>query len=113
MNYSNTSTRIKPPTIKTTPLTEIEESDRLTPQHYMAVRTDGLTFMQCLEETIKCPELVREVDRLYGTSILRNQAPITKMIDEATGKKDEDMQTFMRFVWNCVFIRCPATIAAP
>lgn len=113
MNYSNHDSRQRPPKMKTTPLTEIEESTRLTPQHYAAVRTDGLTFMKCLEETIKSPELVREVDRLYGTSIVRNQSPITKMIDEATGKKDADMQTFMRFVWNCIFIRCPATIATP
>ena len=51
-------------------------------------------------------ELVANVDRLYGTNLMRRQAPIVNMIDDATGKTDDDMQTFLRFVWNCVFIRC-------
>lgn len=36
------------------------------------------------------------------------RAPIEAMIDAATGKQDADMQGFLRFVWNCVFLRTPA-----
>lgn len=92
--------------MSTTKLELIEENERLTPAHYMAIRTDGLTFMQCLEEAAGCIELVEQVDRLYGTNILRRGAPINLMIDKAVGKTDDDMQTFLRFVWNCVFARC-------
>lgn len=84
---------------------ELAETDRLTPEHYLAVRSDGLTFAACLEAAAGTPELVAEVDRLYKTNLLRQQPPIVNMVDDA-GKADEDMQTFLRFVWNCVFIRC-------
>ena len=87
-------------------LFEIGDDVRLTPEHYLAVRSDGLTFLSCVEAAAGETELVANVDRLYGTNLMRRQAPIVNMIDDATGKTDDDMQTFLRFVWNCVFIRC-------
>jgi len=84
---------------------EIKENERLTPAHYAAVRTDGISFMECLFAAAETTELVQQVDRLYGTSLAKRRAPIETMIDEATGKQDADMQTFLRFVWNSVFIR--------
>lgn len=85
----------------------IADKERLTPAHYMAVRTDGLTFAVCLREAVGTIELVRQFDRLYGTHLATRQATINSMIDEATGKHDADMQAFLRFVWNFVFLRLP------
>ncbi len=89
-------------------LEELPGDARISPEHYLAIRSDGLTFMQCAEQCIQTLELVREIDRLYGTDLLSRRSPIEQMIDKATGKVDSDMQTFLRFVWNCVFIRLPA-----
>lgn len=86
---------------------EIPETEKLTPLHYLAVRSDGLSFMACVEACTESLELVAQVDRLYKTNILRKGAPINLMVDDATGKADDDKQTFLRFVWNCIFIRVP------
>ena len=90
-----------------TPLAEIADGEKMTPTHYLAVRSDGLSFMACLDAASSTPELTREFDRLYGTTLVSRRAPIEVMVDKATGKQDADVQTFMRFVWNCVFIRVP------
>lgn len=90
-----------------TELAEIADGEKMTPAHYLAVRSDGLSFMACLDAAASSPELTREFDRLCGTTLVSRRAPIEVMVDKATGKQDADMQTFMRFVWNCVFIRVP------
>lgn len=89
------------------PIPEIAESERLTPFHHTAIRSDGLTFMNCLMAAAGEIELVRQFDRLYGATIASRKAPIEQMIDNATGKADDDLQAFCRFVWNSIFIRCP------
>lgn len=89
------------------PIKPLSDEDRLTPVHYAAIRADGLTFMQCLWATLEYPELVAQVDRLFGTRIISRSMPIEKMIDAATGKQDADIQTFLRFVWNYIFCRTP------
>lgn len=89
-------------------MNEIAENERLTPAHYLAVRPDGLTFLTCVQEAAGCRELIEQVDRIYHTNLLQRGSPIDIMIDEATGRADSDKQTFLRFVWNCVFIRCEA-----
>lgn len=92
--------------IASTDLLAVGDDERMTPAHYMAIRSDGLTFLACVEAAAGELELVAQVDRLFGTNLMRRQAPIVNMIDDATGKADEDKQTFLRFVWNCVFARC-------
>lgn len=87
-------------------LQEISDTEPLTPLHYLAERSDGLTFMQCLAVSAGCIELVHQFDRLYGSTITTRKSPIEKMVDDATGKTKDDMAQFCRFVWNCVFIRC-------
>jgi hypothetical protein len=93
----------------TFPARPISDDERLTPIHYGAVRPDGLSFMHCLNETAGCIELVQQFDRLYGATLVSSRHAIEKMIDEATGKHDDDMQAFLRFVWNFVFLRTPLT----
>ena len=92
--------------IVSTDLLAVADDERMTPAHYMAIRSDGLTFLACVEAAAGQLELVAQVDRLFGTNLMRRQAPIVNMIDDATGKTDEDKQTFLRFVWNYVFTRC-------
>ncbi len=93
-------------------LTELAEDVRMTTKHYLAVRSDGLTFLACVAAAAGELELVSQIDRLYGTNLLRCQLPIVNMIDQATGKADEDKQKFLRFVWNSVFIRFPLDVSA-
>lgn len=85
-------------------LTPILDTEKVGLSHFMAVRSDGLSYMVCLRETVNTPELVQEFERLYGTNLVR-VTPIEEMIDRATGKREDDIQAFLRFVWNCVFIR--------
>ena len=86
----------------------VRDDERMTPEHYCATRSDGLSYAMCLRETAGTMELVREFDRLYGTRLVSRTTPIDRMIDEATGKLDDDIQAFLRFVWNFVFLRTPA-----
>ncbi len=85
----------------------IPDNERLRPEHFLAIRDDGLTFAACLHESAGVTELMREFDRLYGASLVSRTTPIGRMVDETTGKRDEDMQAFLRFVWNSVFLRVP------
>jgi hypothetical protein len=84
---------------------EIPDTERLLPEHYLAVRRDGLTFLQCVKEASGCIELLAQIDRLFRTNLLGKGSPIERMVDDATGRNDADIQTFLRFVWNCIFIR--------
>lgn len=74
-----------------------------------AVRKDGVTFVQCAMAAVEKTELVKEFDRLCGCNLSRRGAPINIMIDDATGKFDEDMKKFLQFVWDSVFTRMPLT----
>lgn len=86
---------------------ELSENEILTPMHYLAERSDGLTFMQCVESAAGSSEIVANFDRLTGSNLLRRGAPINLMIDDATGKAKSDIESFLRFVWNCIFLRVP------
>lgn len=86
---------------------EIPDDQELTPEHILAIRKDGISFLACVNEACQCRELLANVDRLYGTNLMRRGAPINLIVDDAIGKTDDDMKTFLRFVWNCIFIRVP------
>ncbi len=85
----------------------IEEGERLSPQHFFAVRPDGLSFLVCVQQASECMELMRQFDRLYGATLVSRSSPIEKMVDKATGKQADDIQAFLRFVWNCIFLTVP------
>jgi hypothetical protein len=57
-----------------------------------------MTFEECVLYCAKQPELVREFDRLSGTSLGKPRSGLDAMIDEATGKQDDDMAKFVAFV---------------
>ncbi len=74
-----------------------------------------MTFNDCALECCKQSELIRQFDRLSGTNVMQifydKRAPITRMIDEATGyqkeldrKAHEDMQMFLCFIFECVYM---------
>ena len=86
---------------------EIPDHENLSRSQLFSVRRDGLSFLQCAEECLKTPELLAQIDRLYGTNLQLKGTPIELMIDKATGRQAADLQTFLRFVWNCIFIRVP------
>jgi hypothetical protein len=85
----------------------VSDGERMTTEHYCAIRSDGLSYAVCLQEAAGTVELVREFDRLYGARLVSRTTPIEQMVDEATGKLDDDMQAFLRFVWNFIFLRTP------
>jgi hypothetical protein len=88
-------------------LEQLKDGEQLTPAHYAAIRQDGLSFLACVEASIQEIELIRQVDRLFGTTLVSRKAPIEAMVDAATGKQREDMEILLRFVWNYVFLRTP------
>ena len=88
---------------------ELTETDTITPRHWFAIRRDGLSFLQCCAAAIDQRELLAQIDRLYGSNLLRRGAPIELAIDDATGRAKHDMETFSKFVWNFIFTRVPLT----
>lgn len=71
-----------------------------------------MTFQEVVLECRMTPEFVKEFNRLSGCKLgIDNRAPITKMIDEATGyqtglDKQESwyMQQFIGFVFACIWL---------
>ena len=74
----------------------------------------GLTFERVLAETVACQPLVDEWDRLTGYRLrsLGRRSPIGRMVDDATGYREETMREvardFIAFVYDCVWTRLPA-----
>lgn len=77
-----------------------------------------MTFQDCLLESLKNKELIKQFDRLSGTNVMQifydNRAPIIRMIDEATGydkvidqKLQKDLMDFIWFVYDCIWMRLP------
>lgn len=61
-------------------------------------------FMACVHEAASTPELVANFDRLYGADLSRRRSPIVRMVDEATGKADDDTRGFMEFVHSSIYM---------
>lgn len=62
-------------------------------------------FVVCLHGAIDIPELVAEFNRLYGATLGARTTAIEQMVDKATGKADDDMRGFAKFVHDCVYTR--------
>ncbi|WP_322997158.1 hypothetical protein [Castellaniella sp.] len=61
-------------------------------------------FIACLNEAINTPELIRQHDRLYGSTLMSRATPIERMVDKATGKTVDDMRAFVEFVHRCIYL---------
>lgn len=64
-------------------------------------------FLACVYQAVETPELVRQFDRLYGADLSHRRAPIEQMIDQASGKSSSDMEAFMHFVHDSIYMRVP------
>lgn len=65
-------------------------------------------FVACLGEAIRTPELVTQFNSLYGATLGARTSAIEQMVDKATGKADDDMRAFAKFVHDCIYTRLPA-----
>lgn len=63
-----------------------------------------MNVYECVQRCLEHKEFVENFDRLYGSNISRNGAPIELAIDDATGKADEDMEAFVEFCVERVWI---------
>ena len=62
-------------------------------------------FVACLTEAAGEPQMVAAFNRLYGATLGARATAIEQMVDKATGKADDDMRGFAKFVHDCVYTR--------
>jgi len=74
------------------------------PEKLTSVR-HGLTFASCLQSCVGNQELVSNFDRLKGTNLSLRGAPIDLAIDRAVGRLDAEIESFVEFCWDVVFLR--------
>ena len=63
-------------------------------------------FIECLSVSADNKELVKEFDRLTGFNLSLKGSPITIAVDSSTGFLDEGLREFVKFVYECVYLRC-------
>jgi hypothetical protein len=78
-----------------------------------AIRSDGLTFMDCINAALDSPELVKQFDRLYGANLMRQGHPLELAIDDACNRTSYDCRQFLNFLWEYVFTRVAKTELPP
>lgn len=78
-----------------------------------AIRSDGLSFLACLEAAIDTPDLIVQFDRLYGANLMRKGLPLELAIDDACNRTSYDCRRFLNFVWEFVFTRVAKTELPP
>jgi hypothetical protein len=86
---------------------EAEMNTDPTKSKITAIRKDGLTFIQCLDEALRTPELLAQFDRLHGTNLSMRGHPLEIEIDKSSGRLDKDFREFAEFVWKFVFLSMP------
>lgn len=63
-----------------------------------------MTFENVLMQCAGTPEFVTEFDRLSGCNLSRKGTPINILIDDATGKTNEDLGKFIEFVFEFIYL---------
>lgn len=76
----------------------------------LAVRFDGLCYLDCLYVALASRDLVAEFDRLTSANLSGRGAPIDILVDESSGRLDHEFKEFAWFVWNTVFLRVPIIV---
>ena len=62
----------------------------------------------CLLRSLEQEDLLRQIDRLYGTTLVTSAIDaIEKIVDQASGKAADDMRLFTEFVYDYVYTRVP------
>jgi hypothetical protein len=62
-------------------------------------------FIQCIKETSGNKELVKEFDRLTGSNLSLSGTGLDLAIDKATGRMKDDCEKFLKFVYECVYLK--------
>jgi hypothetical protein len=73
---------------------------------------DRITFLGCVLRSLNDDELVAHFDRLTGRNVGRKGSPLELMIDEATGRRADDLDAFIAFVRDVVWDRLPSEVRA-
>ncbi len=66
-------------------------------------RNDPL-FRKCVLKAAADKEFVQQFDRLHGSNLQRKGHVLSKMVDDATGKTDEDIRTFLELVHQTIYL---------
>lgn len=74
------------------------------PKRLLAVR-HGMSFMECLGHCISEPELIENYDKLRGANLGRKGSPIDLAVDLATGRIEAEIEGFIEFCWEYIFLR--------
>jgi hypothetical protein len=74
---------------------------------WLAKRSDGLTFLECLEEAFFNRDLVAQFDRLRGTNVYGDVKKLDRMMKEKDPSKKcrSDFRCFAEFVWSDIWER--------
>lgn len=62
-------------------------------------------FLKVLMECVINNELIAEFDRLKGYNLSMSGTPIELMIDKATGREQEAVESFIDFVYEDIYLR--------
>ena len=68
-------------------------------------KRNGVTFKECLFECASIKEFVLNFDRLHNTNLSLNGSPLSLEIDKVSGRLDNNIQQFIGFCWEYVFLR--------
>ncbi|WP_207205554.1 hypothetical protein [Serratia sp. 1D1416] len=80
------------------------------PHHIIIALAADPRFGQCIEESLKTPELVENFERLYDVRRPRMPAsPMEAIVDKVTGYADSEWRkfftAFITFVYDAIYIR--------
>lgn len=66
-------------------------------------------FQRCIEDACSSQELIENFDRLTGCRVGRiaTGSAIERMVDHASGFRDDQLRQFSEFVHECVYLRLP------
>ncbi len=65
---------------------------------------NGVAFYECVLEVCRSP-MVKEYDRLRGTNLSMKGAPLELMIDQATGRFENEVEDFIEWIYTDVWSR--------
>ena len=73
----------------------------------------GISFAECLAHCAGHQELIANFDRLAGSNLSLRGSGLDLAIDQTTGRLDAEIEAFIEFCWECVFLRFGNSIATP
>lgn len=83
---------------------DIKNNNPAIPEMLAATRKN-ISFTDVLMECAGDKSLVAEFDRLAETNLSQKGTALDLEIDKATGRLDSDLEKFVLFCWDSVFIR--------